>query len=488
MELTDYLRILRRNWATLVALTLLGLLAAGGASLAIKPSYTAETQLFVAIQTSGSVADLQQGNTYSQSRVQSYVKTASTPAVLQPAINSLGLPISAKELSQRVNASADLNTVIISISAVDNSPVQAAAIAQAVGDSLIQTIDRLEKPADGGNSPVKLSVVTPATAPSSPTAPNTRANLVLGALGGLTIGGAITILRTALDTKIRGEKDIRKISNAPILGGIFFDTDAIKKPLFTQASAGSNRAESFLQVRTNLRFAHVGKASKAILVTSSVPGEGKSTTATNLAIAMSQSGQSVVLVDADLRRPSVGALLGLPNAAGLTTALIGQADVNELLQPWGDGNLYVLTSGQIPPNPSELLGSTTMKDLIENLEEVFDAVIIDAPPLLPVTDAAVLAPQVGGVVMVVGSAKVRLPDLQQSMAALEMVQADVLGLVLNLLPAKGPDAQGYGAYGYGTHAGNRATTPMRAPRSLPARRNASPSDPVEESRRTSNYN
>lgn len=460
LELSDYLRVLRRHWISILACTLLGLLVAGLVSLALRPTYTAQTQLFVAIQTSGSVSDLQQGNTFSQARVQSYVETATTPVVLQPVIDSLGLETSAVELGKKIEASADFNTVIISISAVDSSPVQAAAIAQAVGDSLVDAIRTLESPSLGGTSPVKLSVITPASAPTEPSAPNTQMNVTVGILGGLILGVGIAILRTTLDTKIRGEADLRRITDAPLLGGISFDGDATKKPLLTQAPPQGPRAESFRQIRTNLQFAHVSHASKAILITSSLPGEGKTTTATNLAIAMAEAGQTVVLVDADLRRPRVNEYLGLERNAGLTTALVGTADVNDLLQPWGDHDLYVLTSGQIPPNPSELLGSSPMKALITRLEQAFDAVIIDAPPLLPVTDATVLAQQVGGVVLVIGASRVSSPDLQKSMAALEMIDADVLGVVLNLVPAKGPDAYAY-SYSYDSaQTGSEASSIM----------------------------
>jgi capsular exopolysaccharide synthesis family protein len=153
-------------------------------------------------------------------------------------------------------------------------------------------------------------------------------------------------------------------------------------------------------------------------------------------------------VDADLRRPRVDDYLGLDRNAGLTTALIGAARLEDLVQRWGEDDLFVLTSGQIPPNPSELLGSAAMKSIIKSLEDTFDAVIIDAPPLLPVTDAAVLAQQVGGVVLVVGSSRVKSNDLQKSIAALDMVNADVLGVVMNLLPVKGPDAYAYTYYSY----------------------------------------
>jgi capsular exopolysaccharide synthesis family protein len=447
LDLRDILRILRHNIIIIVAASLLGLLVGGAASVLIKPTFTSETQLFVAIQGSGSVSELQQGNSFSQARVQSYVKTVGTPVVLQPAIDSLGLKVSADELSNHVSATTDLNTVLIKISVTDGSAVQAAATAQAVANSLIKAVDSLEKPKTGGPSPVSLSVIAPAEAASAPSAPNTRLNLVLGLVIGLAMGIGAAVLRSTLDSRIRGEADLRRVTEAPLLGAIAFDQDAVKNPLLTQATAQSQRAETFRQLRTNLQFANVSGQARTVLVTSSLPGEGKSTTATNLAIALAQSGKSVCLIDADLRRPMVADYLGLDRNVGLTTALVGDADVNDVLQHWGDDNLYVLASGQIPPNPSELLGSAEMEDLVSRLEQAFDSVIIDAPPLLPVTDAAVVSRHVGGVIVVVGAQKLRQPDLLKSLSALELVGATLLGIVLNRLPAKGSDSYAYGYYG-----------------------------------------
>jgi capsular exopolysaccharide synthesis family protein len=450
LELKDYWRILRRNWIVVVATALIGLFGAAAGSFMLQPTYQSQTKLFVALQNSETVTELQQGNVFTQARVQSYVKTVVTPVVLQPVIESLGLATTPATLAKKITATSDVSTVLISISVTDQSPVQAAAIAQAVASSLINAVDQLERPSAGGRSPVKLSIITPASAPTSPSAPNTRLNLILGFLGGLALGFVLATLRTVLDTRIRGEADLRRVSEAPVLGGVSYDADATKRPLLTQTAPQSPRAESYRQLRTNLQFAHVSHDSKTVLVTSSIPGEGKSTTATNLAIALAQSGQTVALVDADLRRPMVDEYLGLERGAGLTTALIGEADLNDLMQPWGSDNLYVLTSGQVPPNPSELLGSARMKHLITRLESEFDAVVIDAPPLLPVTDAAVLAQQVGGVIVVVGALKVRTTDLEKALAALEMVEADLLGVVLNRLPAKGPDAYAYNYSSYET--------------------------------------
>lgn len=448
MELGDYIRAIRRHWMIVVALVLSGLIASGMMSLFTPPTYTARAQLFVSTQSSGTVAELQQGNSFSQARVQSYVKTATTPEVLQPAIEMLGIDAVPAELSPKISASADANTVLISISAQDESPIHAAALAQAVAVSLISAVDRLETPTQGGSSPVKLSVVTPAVAPSAPSAPNMKLNLLSGLAIGAVLGIGWALFRTRFDTKIRSEEDLKRITDAAVLGGIAYDNDAQKKPLLTQAAHQSPRAESFRQIRTNLQFANIDSTSNTLLITSSLPGEGKSTTATNLAIALAEAGQRVVLVDADLRRPMVATYLGLEGSAGLTTALVTSTPVENLLQPWGVNELFVLTSGSIPPNPSELLGSAAMTDLLLELSTSFDAVILDAPPLIPVTDAAVLAEKVGNVALVLGTSKIRNQDLVKSLAALRLVDAKVRGVILNLLPTKGPDAYAYTYYSY----------------------------------------
>ncbi|WP_083706468.1 polysaccharide biosynthesis tyrosine autokinase [Arthrobacter sp. QXT-31] len=443
MEPKDYLALMRRSWLLITCLALLGLLGGGASALLVKPTYESETQLFVAIQNSGSVQELQQGNTFSQARVQSYVKTVATPAVLQPVIDSLGLSESPLQLAERVKATSDLNTVLITIAVEDSSPVQAAAIAQATGTSLIKVVDSLERSDKTSESPVKLSVVTPAVAPTTAISPNTKLSLSLGLMGGLVVGLGAAVLRHRLDNRIGGESDLRAITDSPILGGISFESEAKGRPLITQIAGQSPRAESFRQLRTNLQFATVGQKSAAVLVTSSLPGEGKTTTATNLAIALSQAGQSVVLVDADLRRPMVSEYLGLERNVGLTTVLIGTAELNDVLQPWGDDNLYVVSSGRIPPNPSELLGSEAMVQVIKRLEATFDVVIIDSPPLLPVTDATVLSQSVGGVILVVDSKNTTQASVQRSLQSLSMVDANLLGVVLNRLPVKGPDSYGY---------------------------------------------
>jgi len=187
---------------------------------------------------------------------------------------------------------------------------------------------------------------------------------------------------------------------------------------------------------------------RSIVFTSSVPGEGKTTTTANLAITMAAGGARVCLVEGDLRRSRLTEYMGMDGSVGLTNVLIGQAELNDVLQQFADTSVYVVGAGSVPPNPSELLGSTAMIDTLRELESRFDTVIIDSPPLLPVTDAAVLSTIAGGTVVVVGAGLVDRDQLTKSLQSLEAVNGRVLGLVVNLLPTKGADAYYYYRQGY----------------------------------------
>jgi capsular exopolysaccharide synthesis family protein len=443
LDIHEYLRVLRGSWILIVAMTLAGLLVGAAVSLATTPTYVSHTQLFVATPNSGSIQDLQAGDSFSQARVQSYARTATTPVVLQPAIDSLGLSMTTNELAPNVDASTEVNTVLINIAVSDHSPTQAAALAQTIANSLIAAVEKLEKSNTGASSPVSLSIITPAKAPAQASSPNVRLNLMLGLLVGLTLGVGAGILRSVLESRVRSVADLRHVTSASLLGAIALDTDSFSKPLLTQIDQQSPRAESFRQLRTNLQFANVAGNAKSVLVTSSIPGEGKSTMAANLAIAIAQAGQKVCLVDADLRRPSISEYFSLDGNAGVTTFLAGNADVSNLLQQWGPDQLYVLPAGQIPPNPSELLGSAAMKDLILRLESSFDTVIFDASPVLPVTDAVVLSQHVGGVLVVVNAQVIKQRVLAKTLSALELVGTKILGVVLNRQPASGRDVDSY---------------------------------------------
>lgn len=455
MELRDYLRILRKNWILIVAMSLLGVAAASAVSIVATPKYVSSTELYVSVRSGSESAtsELVQGTSFARQAVTSYVSIANSARVLTPVIDDLGLDLTPAQLASRVTASSPLNTVLIQITVTDDDPVLAAQIANSVGENLIDVVvNVLEKPEGETASPVKVETVQPAVPASRPASPNVPLNLALGFLVGLALGVAAAVLRTVLDTRIHSSHDIELVTDKPILGGISFDPEANKRPLVVHVDPRSPRAESFRTLRTNLQFLDIEHAPRTFVVTSSVPGEGKSTTAANLAISLAETGARVALVDGDLRLPRVAEYMGIEGAVGLTDVLIGRAELADVLQRWGRAQLFVLPSGRVPPNPSELLGSGNMSRLLLTLTTQFDYVIIDAPPLLLVTDAAVISKLAGGAILTVASGRTKKGEIAGAVRALDHIGSKLLGVVVTMLPTKGPDAYGYGTYAYGdTH-------------------------------------
>jgi succinoglycan biosynthesis transport protein ExoP len=450
MDIRDYLRILRKRWIIIVAMTLLGVAAAAAVTIITTPKYEASTLVYIQVQSSGSVGELAQGSSFIQSQVKSFAEVARTPSVLDPVIKSLDLTETSGELAESVAASAPLDTVNIEITVMRDSPAEAASIANAVTASFRQVVsDITQTTGAASESQVSVSVLREAVVPNRPISPSTPRNLALGTLFGLTIGLALAIVRELLDTRIRGERDVEAVTSVPIIGGISYDPTAVSKPLIVQDDPRSVRSEAFRTLRTNLQFLDVETGGKSFVITSSIPSEGKTTTAANLAIALSDSGAQVLLIDGDLRRPKLASYMGIEGAVGLTDVLISRTNLADAMQPWGRGNLVVLPAGAIPPNPSELLGSRAMATLIRSLEAEFDVVLIDLPPLLPVTDAALVSKLTKGTLVVVAAGRTHKGEFAGAMAALDNIGAKVAGIIITMLPTKGPDAYGYGRYGYG---------------------------------------
>jgi len=448
VEFRDYIRAIRKGWVLIVVLTLLGVAIAALISILNTPVYQSTSKVFVSVQSTGSISDLTQGGNFLQNQVKSYADVVGTPIVLQPVIDSLGLDISVDQLAQHISASSPSDTVIVEITVTDKDPESSARIANATATSFESAVGDLVPANAEGVAPVKVTVLQEAAVPSSPSSPNVPLYIVIGAFVGLVIGLAFAITRYVLDTRIRNEHDVEAITDAPVVGGIAYDVRTPENPLVLRDDPRSPRAESFRTLRTNLQFIGVGDRARTFVLTSSIPGEGKSTTSANLAIAMALAGQQVVIVDADLRKPRLAEYLGVEGSVGLTDVLVGRAQPSDVIARWGDTNLYVLPAGRIPPNPSELLGSTAMVNLIRSLEKSFDVVLFDAPPLLPVTDAAILATNAGSALLMVAAGRAHKAQVRGAISALDNVGARVAGIVMTMLPTRGPDSYGYERYGY----------------------------------------
>lgn len=431
MELQSYLRALRKRWRIIVGCTLIALSLAALLTLLTPKTYSSSIRFFVSTADASDNSQLAQGGTFTQARVKSYTQLMTTPQVLGPVAKEVGIKDGASSIEPKVAAKAAPDTVIIDTTVTDTNAKRATAIATSLGKQFPKSVDELERVSASKPSPVKVSLVQTPTK-GVKVGPSWPMNLLLGALLGLLGGTALALLRDRLDTKIRSKDDVEAAAeDITVLGAIPYDSDAPKHPLILEADPHSSRAEAFRSLRTNLQFVDAAKHPQVLTVTSSLAGEGKTTTTANLAFALANSGSSVCLIEGDLRRPRLLSYLGLEGGVGLTDVLIGRVALKDVAQRFGEHRLMVIGSGATPPNPSELLGSEPMKAVLDDLRGRFDYVVIDAPPLLPVTDAAVLSRRTDGTVLVAGAGIVNRDQMLEALDTLAAVNANVLGIVLN---------------------------------------------------------
>ena len=466
MELGDYLDILRRRWLGVLIIVLATLALASAVTLVMPKKYTATTRLFIAVSGTQSATDLAQGSNFAEKQMSSYAEVARSPRVLAPVITQLGLPTTPKDLAESVEATVPVDTVILEVSATDPDPTRAAQIANAVSQELRTAAGELSPRKEDGTQAVQATSIADAEVPDKASSPKIFQNLGVGLLLGLLLGLGVAVLRHVLDTKVRSEDDVRSLTDSPILGVVAYDAGVPAHPMILRDQPLAGASEAIRRLRTNLQFIDVANRPKSIVISSSIPAEGKSTIALNLALSLADTGTRVILVDADLRRPSIAQYVGIEGGVGLTTVLIGRAQVEDVVQPLGKTSLDLLPAGQIPPNPSELLGSMAMADLLERLFASYDMVLLDSPPLLPVTDAVVLSNLAGGALVVVGADRIHRPQLQQSLESLETAGAHLFGIVMNKIARR--EAAAY-AYGYSSEYASTGRQPKR-PTPVQARR------------------
>jgi capsular exopolysaccharide synthesis family protein len=443
VELGEYLYVLRRRWLTVVIIAVTALALASAITLAMPKKYTATTRLFFGVAAE-SVSDMAQGSTFAAKQISSFAEVATSPRVLEPVIGQLGLQTTPTELAKSVKTTVPVNTVILEIAATDRDPTRAAQIANALGTELAKAAVELSPNRENGTEAVQVNTIAAAEVPTEASWPKVPQNLGVGLMLGLLLGVGIAVMRHVVDTKIRNENDLRVLTDSPILGVVAYDHEVPSHPVILRDEPLAAPSEAVRRLRTNLQFIDVANRSKSIVVSSSIPAEGKTTIAINLAVSLADTGARVILVDADLRRPSIAEYMGIEGQVGLTTVLIGRADVKDVVQPFGTSSLDLLPAGQVPPNPSELLGSAAMASLLERLSTSYDMVLLDSPPILPVTDAVVLSKLAGGALLVVGADRTHRPQLQQSLDSLETAGAHLFGIVMNKIARREAAAYAYG--------------------------------------------
>lgn len=285
-----------------------------------------------------------------------------------------------------------------------------------------------------------------AAIPVMPVQPQTfKTSLLAGAVGLMLMAG-IAFLIEYLDDTVKTPSDIERHLGLPVIGHIVVMNVSNKsgEAMYVATQPRSQVAEAFRALRTNLEFADVNQPLRTLLVTSPGPGEGKTTTATNLAEIIAQGERKVILLDADLRSPRVHRFLSLPNKAGLSDLFRGKLELHTVKQMIeGNSNIEVITSGDLPPNPAELLGSNRMEGILDDMRSSTDMIIIDTPPSL-VSDATILSAKVDGVILVIQSGKTNIAHARAALEQLNQVDARVVGVVLNCIPRNRADY--YGGY------------------------------------------
>lgn len=346
--------------------------------------------------------------------VQADIEQAQTQLEALTALEDLGEELTLEQASQRARLEASL-----------------AQYRSSLAELLRNRDDVKRAEANRGDT---ITVVEPAVEPTRPVRPRVLVNTLIAAALGLLLLTAVAFLIEYLDDTIKLPEDAARVTGLPALGSLVQYRNGDKgRRLLAATNPKSPFTEAYRTLRTNIQFSSLDKPINALMVTSASPGEGKSTTAANLAVVFAQGGKRTILVDTDLRRPVLHQVFGLPNAVGVTNALLlpEGSDLTPLLQPTDVENLWLLSSGPQPPNPSELLGSHRMAELIKELGNYADMLVFDSPPTLAVTDAAVLARQLDGVLLVVESASTREVAAKRAAQGLLKVNANVLGVAVN---------------------------------------------------------
>ncbi|MUL47839.1 polysaccharide biosynthesis tyrosine autokinase [Mycobacterium sp. CBMA293] len=447
MNLQNFLKILRQRWITVGAAIVLVMLVAVAITVTTTPLYKSSTRLFVSTNAGNSLFDTYQGNLLSQERISSYTALLTGEALAQRTVNALHSDISTQDLRKEVTARSKAGTVLIDVDVLDPSPVRARDIANTLSNEFVAMVRDLESPGDGSVASTRVIIEQPAVVASSPAVPNVVQNIAFGLVAGILFGVALAVGRDALDKTVKKRADLESITNVGIVGDIPLDKDRRAAPAISFGGESSHIAESFRKLRTNLSFLAVDNPPRVIVVTSSVPNEGKSTTAINIALALAEIDNHVLLVDGDMRRSIVHRHLKLEGAVGLSTVLSGAVSLPEALQETQFPGLTILAAGTTPPNPSELLASQATKKLLAELRGQFDYVIVDSPPLLAVTDAALLAASTDGALLLARYGHTKQDQLMYATEALQNVGAALLGTVLTMTPSR-DDSYYAGAYHY----------------------------------------
>lgn len=440
MDFARYLRALRAAWWIVVIAVLLGGGAGEVQNLRSTPQYETTLTFYVQVaSTSATASNPASTYMYAVDRAVTYAVLLSSERLGTIVAQDYGSGMTATGAASMISGSARLDTTYVDATVLATSPERSLAVGQIVARRFPALVASLDNSASGSGPTVNLELTSGPTLMQSPVSPRTKLNLLVGVAAGLALGLIIVVLRDLANTSVSSAAEIAELFTVGVAGDVPFEPRSKTAPLLVGTQVHSQRAEAMRHIRTNIMYFDVDQPPRVLLVTSASAGEGKSTTATNLSLSFAETALRTLLIEADLRRPRVSDYLDIERAVGLTSVLSRQATLDEAIVPWSD-SLSVLPSGELPPNPAELLNSRMLARMIKDLRGRFDMIVIDSPPLLAVTDAAVLSHLADGVLLVVRSGKTKRAQLAAAMQTLEAVDARVIGFVLNMTRSRSRSA------------------------------------------------
>ncbi len=437
MTFAEYLQVIGKRWRIWVPVLLAGVLSAVAYNISTPTRFTAVSTSFVTVVQSPTANQdaMFQGSQFAVQRVKSYTSLSRSPDVLNPVIRELGLDKPVRDLADAVEITSPPDTVLLEVAATDSDPSRAAQISNAVSRQLARQIEELETPRSSGVSRVNVTLIEPAAVPLAPSSPRVLVNLILGIVAGAALGFIAALLRHHLHQRVVSSDDIRAVTGMAPLDTIrirTIRTSGHAPPVSLEALDDTSiEAERYRTVRTALTYASGDDQRSQFVVSSSLPREGKTTVAANLAISWAQAGAEVCVVDADLRRPMLSQALGVEGSVGLSDLLEGAVALDEALIPWNSGMLTLLPAGPRPQDPPALLGSEGMRKLIFELATRFDVIIYDSPSILAVADPVVLSRLVDRLVLVAQAGMTSQSQLARTLEIVREAHVNLVGTVLS---------------------------------------------------------
>lgn len=461
----DIIGAVRKHLAALIVTFVVVTVAVCGYTFMQTPQYSATAEVFASYK--GVSSDNNQNTdmttrsyatSYINTQLQSYPQLVKTEAILQPVIDEMGLNTTVSALAGKITAQQPTDTFLVDITATDPDPKVAADLANNVAKSLKDQVSSTLYSSDASeSSPINLSIVQSAQVPTTHSSPNIKMNIAIGIVGGLVLGLILAIVLDLLDHKIRQASDLQDILDVPVLGALTHnDVYAGKAPVVISRPA-SREAEEIRRLRMNLTYVmpDKGEHSNLIVITSAGVSEGKTTTSVNLAAAYAEAGKKILLIDADLRNPSVAKALSMNGAVGLSQLLTYQVKSTDAIQQYWKENFHVLPAGKRAPNPGILFNSKAMKSLLDQVSGIYDYVIIDTAPLKVANDAAVFVKEGATMLFVSGLGHGEKKDVRAAAEELETLDVTVAGAVLNFSEEEKSDDNYYYYYSDGEDGKSR---------------------------------